>query len=324
MMREGESSDAAFAAALDAARTRRPTAEEVLVLLRLAMADGARLEELCAAACEVRDRELAGRVEVEAAFNSVVPCRLRPLCRYCPYWRDPDQELMTIEDILENVRYLRERTDIRQFHLSGGSERGEGDGGIVSIVEAIRSAGFEDMDIVVNCGASFSDAELRRLAQLRVKRVFSVFETTNPQVFAETKPGDDLDEKMRFARRIAAAGMEVGSGLMAGLGPHEHACADYAKALFDLAAIPNLACVYVSKFRHAARIPMNGHPECSLSEARALVAAARLVLRDVHIRAAAGWGADEGAAAADAGAGSVTVACSFSKGTGHWRRPEDA
>ena len=317
-----EDGQARFDAALAAARARRPARDEARLLLGRSLEDEAALDALCRDACEVRDVELGKRSEREAAFNSVVPCLLRPLCLYCPYWRDRDQELMSVDDILEHVRYLRDETDVRQFHLSGGSMRGGGDCEVVGIVEAIREAGFDDMDIVVNCGASFSDAELRRLKELRVKRVFSVFETTNPELFARVKPGDDLVEKMDFARRIAAAGMEVGSGIMAGIGPRETAVEDYVRELFDLATLEGLSCVYVSKFRHAARIPLNDHPACPLPEALALVAMARLVLRDVHLRAAAGWGSEDQARAVEAGAGSVSIACSFSKGPGHWAVPD--
>lgn len=271
----------------------------------------AALDALCAAAARVRDREMTGREEVEAGLNSVIPCYLRPLCRYCPYWRQSRSRPMPLDELLGYVRYLHDETEIRQFHLSGGSKRGGGDCGIVGIVEAIRAAGFDDMDVVVNCGASMSDADLDRLAQLRVKRVFSVFETTNPEVFRATKPGDDLDEKMAFARRIAAAGIEVGTGMMAGLGPKEQAFEDYVRTLFDIAALPNLSAIYVSKFRHAPHIAMNDHPECSLDEARAVVAVARLVLRRVHIRAAAGWRPSERGAARDAGAGSLTASLMF-------------
>lgn len=267
----------------------------------------AALDALCAAAARVRDREMAGREEVEAGLNSVVPCYLRPLCRYCPYWRQEDSHPMPLDELLGYVRYLHDETGVRQFHLSGGSKRGGGDCGIVAIVEAIRAAGYDDMDVVVNCGASMSDADLARLFELRVKRVFSVFETTNPEVFRATEPGDDLDEKLDFARRIAAAGIEVGTGMMAGLGPMASKYDDYVRTLFDIAALPRLGAIYISKFRHAPNIAMNDHPECSLDEGRALVAVARLVLRGVHIRAAAGWRSSERQDACDAGAGSLTA-----------------
>ncbi len=299
-------------------RHRAPDATETLFLFEATAECPEALDLLCEAACLVRDEEMAGRTEVEAAFNSVVPCYLEPLCQYCPYWRSPDKAALSIDEILEGVRFLREESEIRQFHLSGGSMPGGRDCGVIDIVEAIRHAGYDDMDIVVNCGASFSDAGLARLKELDVKRIFSVFETTNPDVFRQVKPGDDLEEKMAFAHRIAATGMEVGSGIMAGLGPAETKYPDYVKALFDLKSLEQLSCVYVSKFRHANHIPLNDHPECSADEGRALIALTRLVLRDTHIRAAAGWDRTTHHLAAEAGAGSITIPKSFSSGSDHW------
>ncbi len=274
-------------------------------------ADSAALDAMCAAAAHVRDCEMEGRAEMEAGLNNVVPCYLRPLCRYCPYWRGDDANPMPVDGLLGYVHYLHDETDIRQLHLSGGSKQGGGDCGIIKVVEAIREAGFDDMDIVVNCGASLTDAGLARLSELRVKRIFSVLETTNPAVFAYAKPGDDLEEKISFARRAAAAGIDTGTGLMAGLAAPEARCEDYVDSVFDVAALPRLSAMYISKFRPARGIAMDAHPECPLDEACALVALARLVLRDVHVRAAAGWRREEQAAAIAAGAGCLTTPLMF-------------
>ena len=292
---------------------RPPTKDEVLTLFSACEKDGAALDALCGAAALVRDRLMVGRDEREAAFNSVTPCHLRPLCLYCPYWRDGHSEPMTPEEAVGFVRQLHDESDIRQFHLSGGCSAGSGEGRVLPIVRAIREAGFDDMRIVVNCGPSFDDKGLEELASLGVLRVFSVFETTNPEVFKQVKPGDNLNEKLKFATRIARHGIGVGTGLMAGLGPRETRWADYTKSLFGVGSLTGLEVLYVSKFRHAPGIEMNDHPECDLDEARAFLAMARLVLRDVHVRAAAGWGRDERLVAKAAGEGSISVERSFQK-----------
>lgn len=296
---------------------RAPTHDEIVALLKGATKDPSVLEDLCAAARAVRDAE-APAPEEEAAFNSVVPCYLKPLCNYCPYWRGSKSAPMSVENVLQFVKRLKDTSSVRQFHLSGGSRRDGVDCGIASIVRAIREAGYDDMRIVVNCGACFSDEELAELKSLGVLRVFSVFETLNPDVFAAAKPGDDLAEKLDFARRIAEAGMQVGTGLMAGLGPAETRFEDYADALCRLSKMDGLGCLYVSKFRHAANIPMNDHPECSVEEATALVALARLTLRNIHIRCAAGWGKDDCKWVQKSGAGSITIPLSFSCSQAAW------
>ena len=91
------------------------------------------------------------------------------------------------------------------------------------------------------------------------------------------------------------------------------------KALFDVRDLAGLEVLYVSKFRHAPGIEMNDHPECDLDEARALLAMARLVLCDVHVRAAAGWGRDERLVAKVAGEGSISIEHGFQKVEGaYW------
>lgn len=306
--------------AIDLARElemRAPSSHEIAELFRICRKDADVIDALCASARAVRDKE-GLPAEREAAFNSVLRCHLKPLCTYCPYWRTSDQQPMTEKEILECVRTLSEETDVKQFHLSGGSRRDGIDCGMTAIVRAIREAGYNDMDIVINCGAAFDDGELAELKELGVMRVFSVFETMNPSVFAKVKPGDDLEEKMEFARRIAKAHLQVGSGIMAGINPSESAPNDYAYELTELSRMDNLACVYISKFRNVEGIPLKDMPDCPIDEARTLVALARLTLRSTHIRAAAGWKSSERKAAQDAGAGSISIVRSFSPSHPCW------
>lgn len=296
---------------------RAPVRDEVLRAFELVEGDEEALNALGATAALVRDREMRGRREVEAAFNSVVPCCLDPLCLYCPYWREGVSEPMDADEVVRNVRILHDTTDVRQFHLSGGSMQTGADCGVVGIVRAIRAAGFDDMRVVVNCGASFDDDELGELKRLGVCRVFSTFETCDRELFARVKPGDDLDRKRAFARRIAAAGLGVGTGLMAGLGERPDAWRGYADSLDEISRLDRLEVVYISKFHHAEGIALNDHPACALPEALALVALARLVLRDVHIRAAAGWDAGERERAYAFGAGCIEAGPSFQRRAGN-------
>ena len=80
--------------------------------------------------------------------------------------------------------------------------------------------------------------------------------------------------------------------------------------------LAGLEVLYVSKFRHAPGFEMNDHPECDLDEARAPLAMARLVLCDVCMRAAAGWGRDERIVAKVAGEGGISVEHGFRKAEG--------
>ena len=310
---------------LDDFRTRKPNIQEVEQLISKARDDKQFLNRLCSIAFDVKTSFLGEEVIEEAAFNAVIPCTLDPLCAYCPYWRSSKQKSMSVPTVLDNVKYLMENTSVRQLHLSGGSSPQPGHSGLVEMVSAIRDAGYHDIDIVVNCGACFTDEELAQLKKLRVLRVFSVFETLDEALFQAVKAGDDLNAKKRFAQRVADAGMQVGTGIMAGLGAWEDRPHAYAAALDYLSKMDNLACLYISKFRHAQNIQLNEHPECPLEEALALVACARLVLPSLHIRAAAGWRKSEGEKARKAGAGNIQIGPSFSEraDAGCWKEDPD-
>ncbi len=117
--------------------TRAPNEREIAELFRICRKDANAIDALCASARVVRDKE-GLPAEREAAFNSVLRCHLRPLYTYCPYWRSPGQRSMTENEVLEFVRVLSEETDVRQFHLSGGSRRDGIDCGMTTIARAAR------------------------------------------------------------------------------------------------------------------------------------------------------------------------------------------
>ena len=285
--------------------TRAPLKDEARVLFERGLEDAEFRADLMATAAKVRDDLMAGREEYEAGINSVTKCYLNPNCRYCDYWLNPLKEEPSTEEVVERVRRLHDDTPVRQFHLSGGSIGAGRNAQMMRIVEAIREAGFWDMGIVVNCGPGFTDDDLDRLKELQVKRVFSVFETTDPQMFEQMKPGDNLERKFEFARRIHMHGLGLGSGMMAGLGRAEGRIERYLTTLYDMAALEGLEAIYISKFMMKPGIDVHDFDTCSTEEGLVLIAVARLILRDVHIRAAAGWSRDDRELAIGAGTGAI-------------------
>jgi len=244
--------------------------------------------ELFGAARRVRETAKGNTFEWSGGIARVLRCNLRPLCRYCPYWREKGQTPLTIAEILKGVAYIQAH-GIKKFHLSGGTTLGSDGRDLLAIVEAVRAAGFGDLAIEVNCGAALSLATLKELKALGVYRVSSVFETVNPGLFKEMKPGDDLEAKQQFAMRIGEAGLQLGTGVMAGLGPRGTRYQDYVDFIFHVKGYEHLGYVYITKFSQFKGILMEGHPACSAGEAARLIAVMRLVLRDIDIGSAAGW-----------------------------------
>lgn len=275
-------------AILQQSLTRSPTRDEALFLLEHTT-DDEEAEALYATARKVREQERGNEFRICGGVAMVLRCNLKPYCLYCPYWREQGKVPLTLDEIIKAVEYMNGR-GIRDFHLSGGTTLGSEGKDILSIVKGIYEAGFRDVSIDVNCGAAMSVDTLLELKQYNVKLVRSVFETLNPQVFRTMKPGDDLEKKKAFARAIGEAGLELGTGLLAGLSPEETKYQDYVDFLFEVKDYPHLRSLYVSKFYPYDTIALKGYQTCSSQEAARVIALARLILRDVNIGGAQGWG----------------------------------
>lgn len=303
---------------LENAKYNTVSKEEAMLLFEKAEKDVKDREKLLAVARFIRQREMGDTFYHHGGFGAVLPCKLKPLCLYCPYWREKDTRTMTIPEILVGVRYLNEN-GIYSYHLSGGSDLQSDGEDMIEIVEHIYKAGYRKSNIFVNCGASISLENLRYLKKLGVKRMGSVFETMNPVVFKHLKPGDNLQEKIDFAHRIGECDIDLGTGFMAGIGPEENHIEDYIHALFAIKQFPHLTSVYFSKFTQSNHILMENHPNCSLIEAVCLIAIARLVLRNIDISPAAGWTEDERPFAYEAGAGNSFFSIRMSINRDYWK-----
>ncbi|SHH97603.1 biotin synthase [Sporobacter termitidis DSM 10068] len=304
------------------ALARPITREEALFLFRNTETEESR-SRLFKAARTVR-KNLTGDVfRFTGGIASVLPCRLRPLCNYCPYWRKKDQHATPIEAIVAGAQFFR-REGVREFHLSGGTTLGSEGREVLDIVKRIYDAGLHDMKIMVNCGAAMSVETMAQLKAWGVHSVGAVFEITNPEVFKKVKPGDDLERKIQFAWDIQRAGLALSSGIMAGLGPAETRYEDYVNSLFDIARFPHLSGIYISKFTPDPAIPMRDWESCSVEEASRLVAIARLAYRSVDVTTAAGWTEEERVQATNAGAGNYLFALAVNVKVDYWSGRQQA
>lgn len=288
---------------LEKGKTGPVNREEALYILNNTE-DGESAARLFEAAVFVREHEMGNIFKLVGGIASVLPCNLKPNCVYCPYWRDSKKTQLSTEEIVKAVAYIRSH-GIKDFHLSGGTTLGSEGLDVLHIVEAIREAGFDDVEIDVNCGAAMSLDTLKQLKSLGVKKVSSVFETLNPDVFKEMKPGDSLEAKKKFAWLIGEAGLGLGTGILAGLSPQETKYQDYVDFLFEVKEYPHLVSLYVSKFFPFATTFMAGRTACTDEEASRVIALTRLVLRTIKISGAQGWMGSKLVSPLQAGAGNA-------------------
>ncbi len=291
-------------AILDNAKKHPINKEETLFLLQNTE-DQENAEYLFEVARFVREAEKGNVFRITGGIAQVLKCNLKPLCTYCPYWREKGKKPLSTKEVLKAVRYLHDH-GIRDFHLSGGTTLGSEGKDVLALVKSIYDAGFTDMAIDINCGAAMSLETLLELKQYGVKMVRSVFETLNPKVFSFMKPGDSLEAKKDFAWRIGEAGIALGTGMLAGLSPQDTRYQDYVDFLFEIKEFPHLKSVYVSKFYPFGTIALQGYEPCPSSEAARVIALARLILRTVDIGAAQGWMESKVVTPFDAGAGNGT------------------
>ena len=245
-------------------------------------------QKIFAAARQVREKALGNTFRITGGIASVLPCRLKPMCEYCPYWRAPDLPLMTPEMVAEAAAYLVQN-NIRAFHLSGGTTLGADGEDMLQILEAIHSAKLGPLEITVNCGAAMSFETLKQLKELDVAIVGSSFETMNREIFAKYKKGDSFEAKWRFAEDIGRAGLKLGSSLLCGLSPDGTKYEDYAHFIFELKKFPHLVSVYVCKFTPFPNIPLKDLKACDTVEAARAMAMLRIVHPSIDVGAAQGW-----------------------------------
>jgi biotin synthase len=252
--------------------------------------DAAKAQQLFSTATRVRNAEIGNTFRWSGGIASVLPCLLQPLCAYCPYWIKDTVQPLTIDEIQEGVRYI-EAQGLKEFHLSGGTNRQSDGRDIVEIVRAI--APLTTADITVNIGAALSGENIQELKKLGVKRIGASFETANRELFKKFKSGDDFDAKVNLAEMINDAGLEFGTGMLAGLNMGPSRYQDYVDFIFFVRQFKNLKSVYVSRFFPVKGTPMENSPRCSTMEGARIIAIMRLVLRDIDIGPAMGWSYDD-------------------------------
>ncbi len=274
---------------LERAKIEAITPSEALFLFKESE-DPLKAQYIFRTAVAVRDAELGRTFHWSGGIASVLPCRLQPLCSYCPYWTKDTAQPLGIEDIKKAVKYIEEH-GVKEFHLSGGTDLYSDGSDIVDIVRTI--APLTSAAITINVGAAISQENILELKRLGVTRIGASFETVNRELFAEVKAGDDFDAKLDLANMINDAGLEFGTGMLAGLTRDESRYTDYVDFMFFVRQFKNLKSVYVSRFFPVRGTPMEEHPRCSTMEGARIIAIMRLVLRNIDIGPAAGWSYDD-------------------------------
>ena len=265
----------------------------------LCLLEGARSDEaarsLYAAASQVRDAALGRKLAFTAHIHMIARCELSPACKYCSlsssFSRVQDErDELPRKGLLEAAKYATER-GVQSIVLVGGSDPKGSDAKVRSAVEAVRSV--TEVELGLDVGPYLSAETLDWLKGQNARTVYCSIETSNPRVFRNAKPGDDLSARIALDELLEQHGMRAGNIVMNGLGTS----GDLLRSILSLRRFPHLAYLAISTFRPVRGTPYERKRPGSLRTSLKALAVARLVFPHAHLGLAEVEVEDPGSAA---------------------------
>jgi len=225
----------------------------------------------------------------------VARCELNPACKYCSLSStisriQDERDELPGRSLRDAVRYATDQ-GVDSIVLVGGSDPGGSDAKVRRAVEVARSV--SDVELAVDVGAYLSGETLDWLRRENASTVYCSIETSNPRVFRNAKPGDDLGARIALDEMLERRGMRMGNVVMNGLGTHE----DLLRSILSLRRYRHLAYLYISTFRPVRGTPYERKRPGSLRTSLKALAIARLALPRVHLGLAEVEVEDPGSAA---------------------------
>ena len=286
--------DSGFEVALQKARRGDIDLASAIVLFEGAVRKE-RMLQLFAEASKVRDESLGRTLSLTAHIHMVTSCEVSPACKYCSL----SSGIATVQNerarlpkkaLVKAVRYATDR-GVQSIVLVGGTNSKGSDEEVREVVETVRSV--SDVDLGLDVGPSLSEDTLEWLKGRNAGTVYCSIETSNPAAFRRAKPGDSLEDRIRFDRTLEHHGMRHGNVVMNGLGSAK----DLLGSILFLRPFRRLAYLYISTFHPVPGTPYaKRHPASLMTSLKAL-AIARFVFPKVHLGLAEVEVEDPGSAA---------------------------
>ena len=273
-------SDRAFASALDHARGGDLDLATALTLFHGADHQD-RAQRLFATAAQVRDERLGRRLTLTAHLHMVTRCELSTSCKYCslsstiPSVSD-ERSPLTLREAVQAVRFAAGK-GVASIVLVGGTDLDGSDERLCRLVSRVREV--TDLDLAVDVGPSLSERTVRWLGRERVSPIYCSMETIDKDVFAEAKPGDDLDARLRFMEMVERSGGHLGNIVMNGLGTTE----TLLRTVLATRRFPHTTHLHISTFHPVPGTPWAGRRPASLASSLKVLAIARLAFPKLQI-----------------------------------------
>ena len=264
------------------------TREEALLLYQ-----ETELEPLCTAANEIRAHFCGDGFDLCTIINGKSG-RCSENCAFCAqsahnHTGADEYPLLPTAAILAEARYNEARGVDRFSVVTAG--RSLSDAEVEGLCETVQVMKREtNLSLCVSAGL-LSEAQFRALHEAGITRVHNNLETSE-RFFPSVCTTHTFSDKVRAIRNAQAAGMEVCSGGIFGLGETTEDRIDMALALREL----DIVSVPVNILNPIQGTPLENNRILSADEVARIVAVLRFILPDKAIRLAGGRGrlADNG------------------------------
>lgn len=262
------------------------------------------LVEICRAADEIRQFFCGNRFDICTIVNGKSG-KCSENCKYCAqsaYYHTSAEEypLLDTEEIVRQARYNADCGVLRYSIVTSG--RCLNDDEIRQMCEAIREIKEKvDIEVCVSFGL-LTEEQFRRIKEAGASRVHNNLETSRRN-FPNVCTTHTFDDKVRAIRAAMAAGLEVCSGGIMGLGESAEDRIDMALTLREL----GIKSVPVNMLNPIPGTPYEDNERLTEDDMRRIAAVYRFILPDASIRLAGGRGlmGDKGEGCFQSGANAV-------------------
>lgn len=245
------------------------------------------LEELCAAADEIREQFCGKGFDLCTIVNGKSG-RCSEDCKFCAqssHYATQVEEypILSIRELAGQAKYNDDRGVLRYSIVTSGKKISHEE--VDEMCRAIEKIRRETGIAVCVSFGLLDEGQYRKLRQAGASRVHNNLETSRG-FFPEICTTHTYDDKVRAIRAAQAAGMSVCSGGIMGLGETAEDRIDMALELRDL----GIRSVPINFLNPIPGTPFEKNEKITPEEARRIAAVYRFILPDASIRLAGGRG----------------------------------
>ncbi|KIR01366.1 Biotin synthase [Lachnospiraceae bacterium TWA4] len=245
------------------------------------------LEDLCKSANQIREHFCANTFDMCTIINGKSG-HCSENCKFCAqsahhHTSIQEYALLSSEEIVKEARHNHEQGVLRYSIVTSGKRLSDDE--IDKMCEAVRKIKSEvGISVCISFGL-LNEAQYRKLKEAGVTRVHNNIETSRRN-FPNVCTTHTFEDKLSAIRAAKAAGLEVCSGGIMGLGECIEDRIDMAFTLREL----GIKSIPVNMLNPIPGTPFETNQKLTNEDMRRIVAVFRFILPDASIRLAGGRG----------------------------------